>query len=105
MHTLAPGDVVILFASISIMLLVSRMFAELGRKFKLPVVMGEMIVGIILGPSVIGYILPSFFTTIFPESGNVAISMNAITQIAVVMLLFVAGMEMQLPVVLKQGRL
>jgi len=105
MQTLSHDDVVVLLASISIMLLASRMFAELGKKIKLPVVMGEMILGIILGPSIIGYIFPSFFNTYFPETGNVAISMNAITQISVVMLLFVAGMEMQLPVVLKQGRL
>jgi len=105
MQTLSHDDVVVLLASISIMLLASRMFAELGRKIRLPVVMGEMILGIILGPSIIGHFFPSFFNNFFPETGNVAISMNAITQISVVMLLFVAGMEMQLPVVLKQGRL
>jgi Kef-type K+ transport system membrane component KefB len=105
MQTLSHDDVVVLFTSISIMLLASRMFAELGRKIRLPVVMGEMILGIILGPSIIGHFFPSFFNNFFPETGNVAISMNAITQISVVMLLFVAGMEMQLPVVLKQGRL
>jgi Kef-type K+ transport system membrane component KefB len=105
MQTLSHDDVVVLLTSISIMLLASRMFAELGRKIKLPVVMGEMILGIILGPSIIGHFFPSFFNNFFPETGNVAVSMNAITQISVVMLLFVAGMEMQLPVVLKQGRL
>jgi Kef-type K+ transport system membrane component KefB len=105
MQTLTHNDVVVLFTSISIMLLASRIFAELGRKFRLPVVMGEMILGIILGPTLIGKLFPGFFAHIFPETGNVAISINAITQISVVMLLFVAGMEVQLPVVLKQGRL
>ena len=105
MQTLSHDEVVILLASISIMLLASRMFAEFGRKIKLPVVMGEMILGILLGPSLFGYFFPSTFSTLFPETGNVAVSLNAITQISVIMLLFVAGMEMQLPVVLKQGRL
>lgn len=105
MQTLTHDDVVVLLSSISIMLLASRLFAELGRKIKLPIVMGEMIMGIILGPSVIGYFFPETFKHLFPETGNVAISLNAITQISVVMLLFVAGMEVQLPVVLKQGRL
>ena len=105
MPTLSHSDIVVLFLSISIMLLASRMFAELGRKIKLPVVMGEMILGIILGPSLVGMMFPGFFNYVFPVTGNVAISLNAITQISVVMLLFVAGMEVQLPVVLKQGRL
>ncbi|CAN5677366.1 hypothetical protein BH11BAC1_BH11BAC1_10930 [soil metagenome] len=105
MQTLSHSDVVVLFTSISIMLLASRMFAELGKKIKIPIVMGEMILGVILGPSIVGNLFPEFFDHFFPETGNVAISMNAITQISVVMLLFVAGMEVQLPVVLKQGKL
>jgi Kef-type K+ transport system membrane component KefB len=105
METLSHDEVVVLLTSISIMLLASRFFAELGRKFKLPIVMGEMILGILLGPSLIGELFPSFFNTFFPASGNVAISINAISQLSVIMLLFVAGMEVQLPVVLKQGRL
>jgi len=105
MQTLSHNDVIVLLTSISIMLLASRLFAELGRKIKLPIVMGEMILGILLGPSVIGGLFPGFFNQFFPVAGNVAISINAITQISVVMLLFVAGMEVQLPVVLKQGRL
>ncbi len=105
MQSLSHADVVVLFASISIMLIASRLFAELGRKIKLPIVMGEMILGIILGPSIIGHFFPSFFTHFFPETGSAAISMSALIQISVVMLLFVAGMEVQLPLVLKQGRL
>jgi Kef-type K+ transport system membrane component KefB len=105
MQTLSHEEIVVLFASISIMLLASRMFAELGRKIRLPIVMGEMIIGILLGPSLIGNIFPDFFNHFFPTTGNVAISINGITQISVVMLLFVAGIEVQLPVVLKQGRL
>ena len=105
MQSISHDDKVVLFASIAIMLLASRFFAELGKKIKLPVVMGEMIIGIILGPSLIGWIFPDFYNYFFPSTGNVAISMSAITQISVVMLLFVAGMEVQLPVVLKQGRL
>lgn len=105
MQTLSHDDAVVLFASISIMLLASRFFAELGKRIKLPIVMGEMIIGIILGPTLIGTLFPDFFSYLFPASGNVAISVSALTQISVVMLLFVAGMEVQLPVVLKQGRM
>lgn len=40
----------------------------------------------------------------FPVSGNATIALNGITMVAVIMMLFVAGMEVQLPVVLKQGK-
>ncbi|MBK6838663.1 MAG: cation:proton antiporter [Bacteroidetes bacterium] len=105
MAELSHHEVVVLFLSIGIMLLMSRFLAELGRRIGLPIVMGEMIVGILLGPTVFGAISPDWYEGLFPGSGPVAISIQAIVKLSVVMLLFVAGMEVQLPVMLKQGRL
>ncbi|MCK6650590.1 MAG: cation:proton antiporter, partial [Bacteroidia bacterium] len=86
------------------MLIVSRIFAEIGKKFKLPVVMGELIVGIILGPTVLGMLFPELFQFLFPRTGNIPIALDGIFSLSVIMLLFVAGMEVQLPLVLKQGK-
>ena len=86
------------------MLVFSRLLAEIGRKIKLPIVLGELIVGIILGPTIFGQIAPKLFLETFPETGAVPISLNALTNIAVVLLLFVAGLEVQLPMVLRQGK-
>ncbi|HNP49901.1 MAG TPA: cation:proton antiporter [Bacteroidia bacterium] len=105
MAELSHHEVVVLFLSIGILLLSSRLLAELGRRFSLPVVMGEMIVGILLGPTVFGFFAPDLFNSLFPSTGPVAISLQAIVRLSVVMLLFVAGMEVQLPVMLRQGRL
>lgn len=86
------------------MLILSRIFAEFGRRYKLPIVMGELIVGIILGPTVFGILLPEMSAFIFPKTGAVPIALDGIVNIAVIMLLFVAGLEVQLPMVLKQGK-
>ncbi|HRG38823.1 MAG TPA: cation:proton antiporter [Bacteroidia bacterium] len=104
MVKLAHSELVVLLLSISTMLIVSRIFAELGKQFKLPVVMGELIVGIILGPTVLGMICPQLFNYLFPFHGNIPIALDGIFSLSVIMLLFVAGMEVQLPVVLKQGK-
>lgn len=101
---LTSHDIVTLLLSIGIMLILSRLFAELGKKFKLPVVLGEIFVGILIGPTVFGYFFPDQFSSLFPNEGAVKIAMDGITQLAVIMLLFVAGLEVQLQVVLKQGR-
>lgn len=90
--------------AIAIMMLLSRVLAEFGRRYKLPMVMGELIVGILLGPTIFGALFPDLFLKVFPRTGNVAIALDGITNMSVVMLLFVAGMEVQLPMVLKQGR-
>lgn len=104
MHSLSSNELVIFLTSISIMLIGARIFAETLKKIKLPLVLGEMIVGIVLGPTVLGFIFPDWHKTIFPETGNVSVALQALTQLSVILLLFVAGLEVQLPQVLKQGK-
>ena len=98
------NDIVIFLSSIGAILILARIFAELGKKIKMPIVMGEIMLGIILGPTVFGSLYPDLFGSIFPKAGSTKIAMDGITNLAVVMLLFVAGMEVQLQVMLKQGK-
>ena len=104
MIKLSHNELIVLLLSISSMLIISRIFAELGKRFKLPVVMGELIVGIILGPTILGMIYPDIFHYLFPVAGNIPIALDGIFSLSVIMLLFVAGMEVQLSLVLKQGK-
>jgi Kef-type K+ transport system membrane component KefB len=104
MIKLVHNDMIILLSSIGGILILARIFAELGKKIKMPIVMGEILLGIILGPTVFGSLFPSQFISIFPKMGAAKIAMDGITSLSVVMLLFVAGMEVQLQIMLKQGR-
>ncbi len=104
MIKLAHSELIVLLLSISTMLIISRIFAELGKRWKLPVVMGELIVGIILGPTILGMLYPDIFGYLFPKTGNIPIALDGIFSLSVIMLLFVAGMEVQLSQVLKQGK-
>lgn len=104
MVNLAHDELIVLLLAISTMLIVSRIFAELGKRIKLTVVMGELIVGIVLGPTILGMACPELFNYLFPSTGNVPIALDGIFSLSVIMLLFVAGMEVQLPLVFKQGK-
>lgn len=103
---LGHHDLIILLLAISTMLILSRIVAELGKRFKLPVVMGELLVGIILGPTILGTLYPEAFEFLFPLSTNekVGYALDGIFSLSVIMLLFVAGMEVDLPLVLRQGK-
>lgn len=105
MNQLSHADLIVLLLSISVLLLASRVLAEFGKRFGLPVLMGEIIVGILLGPTFLGYFFKDFSFQLFPQTGPVAYSLDAIFKLSVVLLLFVSGMEVQLPVVLRQGKL
>ncbi|MBI3502738.1 MAG: cation:proton antiporter [Bacteroidetes bacterium] len=98
------NDLIILLTAIGVILILSRIIAELGRQFKFPIVMGEILVGILLGPTLIGTIDPTLFEKVFPKDGFVSAAFDGLVNLSVVLLLFVAGLEVQLQLVLKQGR-
>ena len=104
MSRFSHNDLIVLLTAIGVILILSRIISEMGKKFHFPIVMGEIIVGIILGPTVIGTINPEFFESVFPKDGNVSLAFDGLVNLSVVLLLFVAGLEVQLSLVLKQGK-
>lgn len=110
MAKLTHYDVVYILLALSIILIGSRLIAELFKKYHLPTVLGEIVFGILIGPTVFGYFFPEAFQSVFPfisesaEYAQIQIGMGTITELAIIMLLFVAGLEVQMPVVIKQGK-
>jgi Kef-type K+ transport system membrane component KefB len=78
--------------------------AELARKLKQPAVVGEILAGIILGPTVFGWLSPESFENLFPPIGPTRLAFDGIAHLAVILLLFIAGLEVELQLVWKQGR-
>jgi len=103
MNKLSQHEIMNLLVQLSIMLLVGRLFAELTRKISQPAVVGEILAGIILGPTMLGMIQPEWFHGLFPD-GSSSLVLDGFVQVAVVMLLFIAGLEVDLHIVLQQGR-
>jgi len=104
MNTLSGNDIVVLFLGIALMLGTGRVLGELFRRVRLPAVVGEILAGICIGPSLLGRLAPDFFQWIFPAGTRGSTAMEAIVYMGVVFLLLVAGLEVDLSTVLKQGR-
>ncbi len=104
MGKLGHADVVHLLFQLSIMLVMGRLFAELMRRLNQPGVIGEIIAGILLGPTVLGMIKPEWFEALYPVGSVSGVVLSGFVQVAVVMLLFVAGLEVDLHIVWQQGR-
>jgi Kef-type K+ transport system membrane component KefB len=104
MGKLSHSEVIHLLVQLSILLLMGRLLSEVARKFRQPAVIGEIVAGILLGPTVLGMINPDWFQTLFPSPGNSATILSGFVQVAVVMLLFIAGLEVDLHIVWQQGR-
>ncbi|MBI1768560.1 MAG: cation:proton antiporter [Bacteroidetes bacterium] len=104
MGRLGHSDVAHLLLQLSVMLLMARLLAEASRKFRQPAVVGEIIAGILLGPTILGMINPDWFHSLFPVPSASATILSGLVQAAMVMLLFIAGLEVDLHIVWQQRR-
>ena len=84
----------ILLAQIVTIIIVARIFGWIFRKIGQPSVIGEILAGIFLGPSLVGSYFPEFSSALFPEAslGN----LQFLSQIGLILFMFVVGMELDL---------
>ena len=104
MGKLGHADVIHLLVQLSIMLVMARLFAEVFRKLNQPAVIGEILAGILLGPTVLGMLKPDWFEALYPVGAVSGVILSGFVQVAVIMLLFIAGLEVDLHIVWQQGR-
>jgi len=94
-HNLASPTALVL-AQIVVIIIVSRIFGFFFSKIHQPTVIGEIIAGIALGPSLLGTILPEFSQALFPENslGNLSL----LSQVGLILFMFMVGMELDIKV-------
>lgn len=85
-----------LLAQIIVIILIVRIFGWICKKIGQPTVIGEILAGIVLGPSLIGWYFPGFSASLFPTEslGN----LQFLSQIGLILFMFVVGMELDLKV-------
>jgi len=84
----------ILLTQLVLIVLVARSMGALVRMLGQPGVIGEMIAGILLGPSFLGWLSPALMNSVFPDS-----SMNTLrmfSQIGVMLFMFLVGTDVDL---------
>jgi len=91
----------ILLIQIAVILVTSRVFGVVFKKIHQPQVIGEMVAGIMLGPSLLGWFAPGIFAALFPSSSLDFI--NALSQVGLVVFMFLVGLELDLTVMRKRG--
>ncbi len=86
----------LLLAQIVTIIFVARIFGWICKKIRQPTVIGEMIAGIVLGPSLIGMYFPEFSAALFPDAslGN----LQFLSQIGLIFFMYIVGMELDLNV-------
>src|SRR5262245_58640479 len=86
------------------LILVGRLLGEAWARIGQPSVMGQLLAGILLGPSALGLIWPDFQHWLFAASKEQASMLDAISQIGILLLLLLTGMETDLKLVKRIGK-
>ena len=89
---------------IILLLSVGRLMGEGMQRLGQPAVMGQLLAGLLLGPSVLGALWPEAQHAIFPANGEQKSMIGAVSQLGILMLLLLTGMETDLSLVRKTGR-
>ena len=84
--------ILVLLLQLAMILALSRLMGWLFGYFRQPQVMGEMIAGIMLGPSLFGWMAPSVSQHIFPPESVQYLSV--LSQVGVIFFLFLIGLEL-----------
>ena len=86
-------------AQIVVLLLVGRVLGEAMQRVGQPAVMGQLLAGVLLGPSVFGVVWPEAQQALFPPAREQRAMLEAVSNLGILMLLLLTGMETDLKLV------
>ncbi|MEY2231201.1 MULTISPECIES: cation:proton antiporter [Streptomyces] len=92
---MAPIDLCRLLTGLVLLLLAAHLTGRLFARFRQPSVIGEIVGGLFLGPTLLGQLLPQVQHWIFPKQGPVATGLELMYQLGMLLLMFLAGCEMR----------
>jgi len=105
--SLEPRVLVTLILQLALLIFASRLLAELFKRFDQPAVLGELLAGMILGPSILGTIWPQAEAVLFPKDPSQPVHMNlleAFAWISMILLVFLTGLETDLRMAWRSSR-
>jgi Kef-type K+ transport system membrane component KefB len=104
LQRLHADELGVMLIALGLLIGTARLLGELARYHRQPAILGELLAGVLLGPTVLGTLLPEWQAWLFPAEGPNAVLLDGISSLAIVLFLLVAGMEVDLSIVWKQGR-
>jgi Kef-type K+ transport system membrane component KefB/nucleotide-binding universal stress UspA family protein len=99
----SPSEALLLL-QIALLILTGRLLGEALQRIGLPAVMGQLLAGVLLGPSLFGLLWPEGQRTVFPDMPGQRAMLEAVSNVGILLLLLLAGMETDLSLFRKAKR-
>lgn len=103
MAGLAEGPLLVTLLALAIIIVLARVAGEIAKRLGQPEVVGEFVVGFVLGPSIFGLGLHSAYSALF-LSPPVGLVLSGFSWIGAILLLFIAGLEVDLDILRAEVR-
>lgn len=98
MKGLSEHQLLLSILAIALMLVIGRGSAEIARRFRQAEVLGELLGGFLIGPSVLGAFFPGAYHSLFLEP-DVGLALSLVSWIGAILILLIAGLEVDLKIV------
>jgi Kef-type K+ transport system membrane component KefB/nucleotide-binding universal stress UspA family protein len=92
------ASVAVFIGQLVILLVGGRLGGELMQRLGQPPVIGQIIAGVLLGPSALGALAPTLWHGLFPAIAQQQAMLDAVSQLGILLLLLITGMETDLSV-------
>ncbi|AOP34487.1 sodium:proton antiporter [Leptospira tipperaryensis] len=90
-----------LLLQLIVIMLAARFFGKVATFLGQPAVIGEILAGILLGPSLLGLVFPEGFAVLFPKES--LSTLQILSQLGLLLFMFVIGMELDLKILKNQA--
>ncbi len=100
----AHNDVLAILLQIAFLLLTARVLGELAQRLRQPSIIGEILAGILLGPSVLSSFFPSLMRYIVPQNETQGHLLEIISLIGAMFLLLITGLETDLKLIRRHAK-
>jgi len=102
--TSAPHhDILLLLVQLCLLLITARLLGEAAQRLRQPAVVGEILAGVVLGPSVLGN-LPAVHRWTIPAPGVSGYLLEEVSLLGAMLLLLITGMETDLRLIRTHAR-
>ncbi len=101
---LTPSDLLRFLVEFLLLLVFARGLGEVARRLNQPQVIGELLAGVVLGPSLLGGLLPGLSAAVFPAQGVQPLLLQLLAQFGVILLLLLSGIEVDLDLVRRKAK-